>query len=58
VADDFAGRARTELFTTAFRNAHALQSIPTWGAPTEGQNRASDIDEELLEQLRALGYIE
>jgi len=58
VADDFAGRARTEIFTEAFRNAHALQTIPTWGAPTEGENRASDVDEELVDQLRALGYIE
>ena len=57
-ADDFAGQARTEIFSKAFRNAHALQSIPTWGAPTEGENRASEVDEELVDQLRALGYIE
>ena len=58
VAEDFAGRARTELFTEAFRDAHPLQTIPTWGAPTEGENRASEVDEELVDQLRALGYIE
>ena len=58
VANDFAGRARTELFTGAFRQAHPLQTIPTWGAPTEGEGRASDVDEELLDELRALGYIE
>jgi predicted AlkP superfamily phosphohydrolase/phosphomutase len=58
VADDFAGRARTEIFTEAFRNAHAVQRIPSWGAPTEGENRASAVDEELIDQLRALGYIE
>jgi len=58
VAEDFAGRALTELFTDAFRTTHPLQTIPTWGAPTEGEGRASDIDEELLDQLRALGYIE
>jgi predicted AlkP superfamily phosphohydrolase/phosphomutase len=58
VADDFAGRARTEIFTEAFRNAHPLQTIPTWGKPTEGENRASAVDEELVDQLRALGYIE
>jgi hypothetical protein len=57
-ADDFAGQARTEIFSKAFRNAHPLQTIPTWGAPTEGENRASDVDEELVDQLRALGYIE
>ncbi|MBD3857011.1 MAG: hypothetical protein IFK92_10925, partial [Acidobacteria bacterium] len=46
------------LFTEAFRDAHPLQTIPTWGAPTEGENRASEVDEELVDQLRALGYIE
>jgi predicted AlkP superfamily phosphohydrolase/phosphomutase len=58
VGEDFAGRARTELFTESFRTTHSLQTIPTWGAPTEGENRASDVDEELLDQLRALGYID
>ena len=58
VAEDFAGRARTELFTGPFRDAHPLQTIPTWGAPTEGVGRSSDVDEELVDQLRALGYIE
>jgi predicted AlkP superfamily phosphohydrolase/phosphomutase len=57
VAEDFAGRARTEIFSAAFREAHALQTIPTWGAPTDGENRASDVDEELVDQLRALGYV-
>jgi predicted AlkP superfamily phosphohydrolase/phosphomutase len=58
VAEDFAGRARTEIFTEAFRSAHPLQTVPTWGKPAEGENRASDVDEELVDQLRALGYIE
>jgi predicted AlkP superfamily phosphohydrolase/phosphomutase len=58
VAEDFAGRAQIELFTGAFRDAHPLQAIPTWGAPREGENRASEVDEELVDQLRALGYID
>ena len=58
VAEDFAGHARTELFTEAFRSTRLLQTIPTWGAPTEAENRASEVDEELVDQLRALGYIE
>jgi predicted AlkP superfamily phosphohydrolase/phosphomutase len=57
VAEDFAGHARTELFTTAFRKVHALKTIPTWGARPEGENRASAVDEELVDQLRMLGYI-
>jgi len=58
VADDFAGRARTEIFTEEFRRTHPLQTIPTWGKPTEGVGRSSAVDEELVDQLRALGYIE
>ena len=58
VADDFAGRARTEIFTEGFRRTHPLQTIPTWGEPTDGVGRSSAIDEELVDQLRALGYIE
>jgi len=57
VADDFAGRARTEIFTEGFRHNHPLQTIPTWGEPTEGEGRSSAVDEELVDQLRALGYI-
>jgi len=58
VAEDFAGRARTELFTGAFRDTHSPQTIPTWGKRKEGVGRASAVDEELVDQLRALGYIE
>jgi len=58
VAEDFAGRARTELFTGVFRDTHSLQTIPTWGVPTEGVGRSSDVDEELVDQLRTLGYID
>ena len=58
VAEDFAGRARTEIFAETYRCAHPLRTIPTWGKPVEGENRASAVDEELVDQLRALGYIE
>jgi predicted AlkP superfamily phosphohydrolase/phosphomutase len=58
VANDFAGRAMIELFSERFRESHPVQTIPTWGEPIEGENRASEVDEELVDQLRALGYIE
>ena len=56
-AEDFAGRAWTELFTETFRAAHPPRVIPTWGTLVDGQAEASGADEELLEELRALGYL-
>jgi arylsulfatase A-like enzyme len=58
VGEDFAGRARTELFREEFRRAHPLRTIKTWGT-REGATgaKASKADEDLLNQLRSLGYI-
>jgi predicted AlkP superfamily phosphohydrolase/phosphomutase len=58
VGEDFAGRARTELFREDFRRAHPLRMIKTWGT-REGATgaRTSKADEDLLNQLRSLGYI-
>lgn len=58
VGEDFPGRARIDLFTDSFRNSHGLQTIPTWGSRTAEGGRASAVDEELVDQLKALGYIE
>jgi hypothetical protein len=58
VADDFAGRAHQELFTAAFRAAHPLRRIATWGKRTEGVGPTpSAADQQLLDDLRALGYL-
>ncbi len=58
VADDFAGRARVELFTKRFRDDHELVKIPTWGMTRDGHSLSSAVDEEILQELRALGYLE
>jgi predicted AlkP superfamily phosphohydrolase/phosphomutase len=58
VGEDFAGRVMTEIFTASFVASHPLRTIPTWGERVEGDNRASEVDDELVDQLRALGYIE
>ncbi len=58
VAEDFAGRAQTELFTAEFRDAHPVRSIASWGAPGDGAVTTSAEDAELLRQLRALGYLD
>jgi predicted AlkP superfamily phosphohydrolase/phosphomutase len=59
-ARDFAGQARTDLFTSRFRQGHALKLIGTWGERSEEQalEQGSAVDERLLEELRALGYID
>jgi len=58
VAEDFAGEAWTALYTEAFRRAHPLRTLPTWGKPGAGRTRASGADDEVLRELRALGYLE
>ena len=57
VAEDFDGRVRTEIFTDDFRDRVPLQTIPTWGARDQREAPDSQADEELLEELRALGYL-
>ncbi len=58
VARDFDGRARTELFTEAFRASHPLRDIPSWGRANDGTVSRSAVDAELLDELRALGYLD
>jgi predicted AlkP superfamily phosphohydrolase/phosphomutase len=58
VAADFAGQTMTEIFTDAFLESHPAHRTPTWGEPISGENRASAVDEELVDQLRALGYLD
>lgn len=57
VAENFAGKARTDLFTAAFREAHPVRTIHTWGTRRSAGARTSKEDQKLLEELRALGYI-
>ncbi len=57
VAEDFAGKAQTQLFNGEFRGAHPLRTIQTWGSRQSGEARTSKEDEKLLNQLRSLGYI-
>jgi predicted AlkP superfamily phosphohydrolase/phosphomutase len=58
VAEDFAGQPRTELFNADFRRAHPLRTIQSWGTrPKGGAARPSRADGDLLNELRALGYI-
>jgi predicted AlkP superfamily phosphohydrolase/phosphomutase len=58
VAEDFAGHARTGLFREESRRERPLRTIKTWGTRQgAGEGKASKADEDLLNQLRSLGYI-
>lgn len=57
VAESFAEEPWSTLFTAAFRKRHPLRTIATWGEPGDGESTPSAVDEELIEQLRSLGYL-
>jgi len=57
VGEDMPGEAWTALFTDGFRRRHPLRTIETWGAPGEGEVTVSPEDQELIDELRALGYL-
>jgi predicted AlkP superfamily phosphohydrolase/phosphomutase len=57
VAEDFAGRARSELFNRAFRARHPLRKVPSWGTMASWRVESSAVDAKLVEELRALGYV-
>ena len=58
VAQDFDGRPQIELFRGDFRRRHPVQTIPSWGTRESGDAISSSADEELMEELRALGYLD
>lgn len=58
VAEDFDGRARTELFDARFGERHPLTRIASWGERRAAEAPASEVDAELLDELRALGYLD
>jgi predicted AlkP superfamily phosphohydrolase/phosphomutase len=57
VAEDFAGRAWSELFAAEWQRRYPLRRIRTWGEPRDTRAARSAADAELLEELRALGYL-
>jgi len=57
VAENFVGRAWTELYSAEFRRRHPLRTIRSWGAPRAPTVRASAADEKLIRELRSLGYL-
>lgn len=58
VAENFAGRAWTELYTTSYRDRNPVRRIASWQMEREGEVTRSAEDEALLEELGALGYLD
>lgn len=58
VAESFAGRAWTELYTPSFRHRNPVRRIASWQMEREGEVTRSAEDEALLEELGALGYLD
>ncbi len=60
VADDMPGRPLTEIFTEAFARENPVTTIASHGRTERGdaQPIESPVDDEVLERLRSLGYIE
>jgi predicted AlkP superfamily phosphohydrolase/phosphomutase len=57
VAEGFAGRPWTGLYRKEYREAHPVRKIRSWGVRRAGGARTSGADQKLLEELRALGYL-
>ena len=58
VAQDFPGRPLLEVFGEEFRRQHHVRAVPTWGLrETWADSETSGVDEKLIEELQALGYI-
>jgi arylsulfatase A-like enzyme len=58
VAQDFDGRPQTALFQGNFRRRFPVKTIPSWGTRQTGDAITSEADAELMEELRALGYLD
>lgn len=59
LAKDFAGKAWQTLYTASYRSAHAVTTIDSWGKAGPGTStKSAETDQEMLEQLRSLGYIQ
>lgn len=62
VGEDFDGEVAEDLFTPEYLDAHAETSIPSWEDEVAPMRKdapvASPVDAEILERLRALGYLD
>jgi len=61
VADDMTGRALVSVFDESVRDNRQLATVTSYGAPSELVDpgaSGSETDEQILERLKSLGYVE
>lgn len=51
------GRVLESAFSPAFRSAHPVRTVDSYGTRSAGRPTESRFDEAMLEELRSLGYI-
>ena len=58
VAKDSAGKAWTNLYTSAYQTKFPLKTVPSYGVRKSSGPTSSEDQDAMLQQLRELGYIE
>ncbi|MCH9646873.1 MAG: alkaline phosphatase family protein [Deltaproteobacteria bacterium] len=57
VGENFAGQPWMNLFSEDFRKANPLRTVKAWEVSREGTAVTSSADEEIIRELKALGYL-
>jgi hypothetical protein len=58
VSDELEGVVLEAALSPAFRAAHPVRRVPSYGLRPQGRLRESAFDREMLEELKSLGYIQ
>jgi len=56
---DMDGRVLVEAFQDDFKKSRKIRFVPSYGAPSKADEdkKPRELDKEVLEDLRSLGYI-
>ncbi|HUP22486.1 MAG TPA: hypothetical protein VNB06_06050 [Thermoanaerobaculia bacterium] len=58
MADDFIGRAWVELYRAGHRAARPLRTVSSYGERDREGAKEYAVDDQMLEELEALGYLQ
>jgi hypothetical protein len=57
-SDELPGTVLESALEPAFRDAHPVRTVATYGRRPQGRRTESAFDRDMLEELKALGYIQ